>query len=188
MKTTKSISSLELEAPRHSPDPEHLTFDGRAYSHASKCATTFSIINDDTVVMSETRPHHFLINGLRKMRSARDRKTLAEFGGSTFPAKMKPLARQWFLDRDSPVLGTIRATLKSGRLWRNIPDDRGELFSYFSFWVPELEIEEDHLLLLCRALRVKTDFFVEYLDSRRPHYCHIVKEPVRRISARPAAD
>ena len=147
---------------RYTSNPEKLIIGGQTYRSESRNATTFFVL--DEVVAYSDHPHVQIINGLKKMTNARDRKTAKTYG-IHFSAPLGQATLDRFKENWVGILGQVREANKAGRLWRNVKTDAGETVAVLSFWAKSQSISQPDLALLQKTFALSTRVFVEYIDS-----------------------
>lgn len=157
--------SKQFGEQRLTISPEWLKIGGLTYNQESLCATTFMILGD--VVVSSGRPHLFIINGLNKMKGAKDLKCARSYDIS-FSAPLGEDELLAYQENWCGVMGEMRRRYKAGRIWSGVPDNTGTLVSVISFWGDRSSTDLRDLANLMRAFAIEGEVWVEWIDSKAP--------------------
>lgn len=155
--------------PKHSGEqrltisPEWLKIGGRTYGQESQCATTFLILGD--VVATSGRPHLFIINGLNKMKGAKDLKCARSYDIS-FSSPLGEDELLAYQENWIGVMGEMRRRYKAGRIWSGVADDTGVLVSVISFWGDRSTTDLRDLANLRSAFAIEGKVWVDWIDSK----------------------
>lgn len=133
-------------------------------SHGS--ARAFSVLNGRCVVFSSAG--HPTILGVLRLRGKNPKFQLSGFGVKARPA-LSEADVAWYQQNWIGELGALRERTLSGRVWRNLKLG-GIRVSVMSFWVCRKRVSGEVLARIVDALTLKGRIWVEFLDSKGPHY------------------
>lgn len=150
--------------------------------HLHATAWAFSVINNRLVAFTG-RTHPFIFNALKivadpEAATVSQQSTLArggpaevydDFSVQFSPKKPGPEDLRWYKENRSQDMGENRRLTKSGRVWKAIKLENGDVVSAISFWEVQSSVGNKIIELIAQAFKLKGTIYVEFLDSKQPH-------------------